>query len=73
MIKDNADGTSNVTIVGQWDSSLHKSLLLDRATNESCRIRVSLRWDIVSSRLEQPMTFSILQHLQILPRAYLRP
>jgi kinesin family member 1 len=73
MIKDNADGTSTVTIVGQWDSSLHKSLLLDRATNESCRIRVSLRWDIVSSRIEQPMIFSILQHIQILPRAYLRP
>lgn len=73
MIKDNADGTSNVTIVGQWDSSLHKSMLLDRATNENCRIQLALRWDIHSSRIEQPMTFSILQHLQIQPRAHLRP
>ena len=73
MIKDNADGTSNVTIIGQWDSSLHKSLLLDRATNESCRIQVALRWDVISSRVEQPMTLSMLQHLQVQPRSYLRP
>lgn len=73
MIRDNADGTSNVTILGQWDSSLHKSFLLDRATNENCRIQVTLRWDIVSSRLEKPMVFSIPQHLQITPRTYYRP
>jgi kinesin family protein 1 len=73
MIKDNADGTSTITIVGQWDTSLHKSLLLDRATAEQCRIRFSVRWDIVSGRLEQPMAFSIEQHLRILPRSYLRP
>ena len=73
MIKDNADGTSNVTIIGQWDSSLHKSLLLDRATNENCRIQIALRWDIVSSRIDQPMSFSIQQQVQILPRSYLRP
>lgn len=73
MIKDNADGTSNVTIVGQWDSSLHKSLLLDRATNENCRVQVCVRWDIVSSRLDKAMTFSIPQQLQITPRAYYRP
>ncbi|EXJ77891.1 kinesin family member 1/13/14 [Capronia epimyces CBS 606.96] len=73
MIKDNADGTSNITIIGQWDSSLHKSLLLDRATHEQCRIQIALRWDVVSSRLEQPMTFSMDQQLQILPRSYVRP
>lgn len=73
MIKDNADGTSNITIVGQWDSSLHKSLLLDRATNENSRIQITLKWDIVSSRLDKVMTFSINQHLQVTPRAYYRP
>ncbi|EXJ88698.1 kinesin family member 1/13/14 [Capronia coronata CBS 617.96] len=73
MIKDNADGTSNITIIGQWDSSLHKSLLLDRATNEQCRIQIALRWDVVSRRLEQPMTFSVDQQAQILPRTYVRP
>ncbi|KAK5555705.1 hypothetical protein LTR46_006146 [Exophiala xenobiotica] len=73
MIRDNADGTSNITVIGQWDSSLHKSLLLDRATNEQCRIQVALRWDVVSSRLAEPMTFSVDQQLQILPRSYVRP
>ncbi|OAL35952.1 hypothetical protein AYO20_04858 [Fonsecaea nubica] len=75
MIKDNADGTSNITIVGQWDSSLHKTLLLDRATNENCRVQISLRWDVVSSRLghDHSMKFSIDQQVQILPRSYVRP
>jgi kinesin family protein 1 len=73
MIKDNADGTSNISIIGQWDSSLHNSPLLDRATSERCKIQVSLRWDIVSSRLENSMTFAIDQQLQILPRSYSRP
>ena len=73
MIKDNADGTSNISIIGQWDSSLHNSPLLDRSTSESCRVQVSLQWDIVSSRVENPMTFTIDQQLQILPRSYNRP
>ncbi|KEF63366.1 kinesin family member 1/13/14 [Exophiala aquamarina CBS 119918] len=73
MIRDNADGTSNITIVGQWDSSLHKSLLLDRVTNEQSRIQIVLCWDVISSRLEQAMTFCIEQQLQILPRSYVRP
>ena len=73
MIKDNADGTSNVSIIGQWDSSLHKSPLLDRATSESCRIQFSLQWDIVSSQVENSMLFAIDQQLQILPRSYSRP
>jgi kinesin family member 1 len=75
MIRDNADGTSNITIIGQWDSSLHKSLLLDRATDETSRVQVTLRWDIVSGRIGEshPMTFSIVQQMQILPRSYVRP
>ncbi|RMZ83502.1 hypothetical protein DV737_g1540, partial [Chaetothyriales sp. CBS 132003] len=73
MIQDNADGTSHVTIIGQWDSSLHKSLLLDRTTSDACRIRIALRWDIISSSLDQPMTFTLNQHLRIQSRSYLRP
>ncbi len=73
MIKDSADGTSNVTIVGQWDSSLHNSQLLDRATFEKHKIQVTLRWNIVSSRVHEPMTFNLEQQLQILPRSYTRP
>lgn len=73
MIKDNADGTSNVTFVGQWDSSLHKSLMLDRITGEQSKIRITIKWDIISSRLQEPMTFSIDQFLQVQSRSYLRP
>ena len=73
MINDNPDGTSNVTIIGQWDSSLHNSLLLDRTTSENHKIQVSLAWDIVSPRVDNPMTFRMTQILQILPRSYSRP
>ncbi|KAL1980478.1 hypothetical protein VTN96DRAFT_4034 [Rasamsonia emersonii] len=72
-IKDNADGTSNVTIIGQWDSSLHGSLLLDRTTADKYRVQVSLRWDLISSRVQDPITFEVDQTLQILGRSYVRP
>ncbi|KAJ5404360.1 hypothetical protein N7509_004231 [Penicillium cosmopolitanum] len=42
MVKDNADGTSNVTIIGQWDSSLHGSLLLDRVTADKYKVQVTI-------------------------------
>lgn len=73
IVKDNANGTSNVTIVGQWDSSLHDSLLLDRPTAEKYRIQMILLWDVTCARLENPMVFSIEQSLQIRPRNYVRP
>lgn len=73
MVKDNADGTSNVTLIGQWDSSLHNSLLLDRVTADKYRVQVTLRWHIISTRLEEPMAFTMDQMLQILPRSFVRP
>jgi kinesin family protein 1 len=73
IVKDNADGTSNVTLVGQWDSSLHGSLLLDRTTADKYRVQISVRWNLVSPRLQQPIVFSLDQTLQILGRAYVRP
>ncbi|KAJ5274097.1 hypothetical protein N7478_009222 [Penicillium angulare] len=72
MVKDNADGTSNVTIVGQWDSSLHGSLLLDRVTADKYRVQVTVRWDLVSSRLQTPVVFEVDQTVQILGRTYVR-
>ncbi|KAJ5781244.1 hypothetical protein N7457_006404 [Penicillium paradoxum] len=72
MVRDNADGTSNVTIVGQWDSSLHGSLLLDRVTAEKYRVQVTLRWDLVSSRLQNPVVFEADQTIQIQGRTYVR-
>lgn len=73
MVKDNADGTSDVSIVGQWDSSMHGSLLLDRVTADKYRVQVTLRWDLISSRLQEPVTFGVDQTLQILGRTYVRP
>ncbi|KAJ5085178.1 hypothetical protein N7532_009949 [Penicillium argentinense] len=72
MVKDNADGTSNVTIIGQWDSSLHGSLLLDRVTADKYKVQVTVRWDLVSSRLQTPVVFEVDQTLQILGRNYIR-
>jgi kinesin family protein 1 len=73
MVKDNADGTSNITLVGQWDSSLHNSLLLDRVTAEKYRVQVTVRWDLQSSRLQDPVSFEIDLTLQVQGRTYIRP
>ncbi|BCS02106.1 kinesin-3 motor protein uncA [Aspergillus luchuensis] len=72
-VKENADGTSNITIIGQWDSSLHGSLLLDRVTADKYRVQVTLRWDLLSSRLQDPVPFEIDLTLQIQGRTYVRP
>lgn len=72
VFKANANGTCNVTIVGQWDSSLHGSLLLDRVTAEKYRVRMSLHWDVVVERLTNPMSFSLDVACQILSRSYVR-
>ena len=74
MVEDDTDGTSKITIIGQWDSSLHDSLLLDRTTAEQHKIRFTVKWDIESSRLDPAsfMTFGLDQHLQITPRNFVR-
>ncbi|KAK2865250.1 hypothetical protein FQN49_003769, partial [Arthroderma sp. PD_2] len=73
MVKDNADGSSNITIIGQWDSSSHGSLLLDRTTADKYRVQITLRWNLVSSRLQEPIVFELDQSLQILGRSSVRP
>ncbi|KAF2460013.1 hypothetical protein BDY21DRAFT_281451 [Lineolata rhizophorae] len=71
-VKDNADGTSNVAFIGQWDSSVHNSLLLDRTTAERYRVQICLMWDVKCARLTSPMTFSLDLSLQIRSRSYIR-
>ncbi|KNG83056.1 kinesin family protein [Aspergillus nomiae NRRL 13137] len=73
MRKDNADGTSNVAIIGQWDSSLHGSLLLDRVTADKYRVQVTVRWELISSRLQDSVPFEMDLTLQIQGRTYVRP
>ncbi len=72
MRKDAFSQTSNITVVGQWDSSLHESLLLDRVTAEKHRIRMRVMWNVTCAQLESPMIFSLDQCLQIRPRNYVR-
>ena len=72
IVKTNANGTSNVTIVGQWDSSLHDSLLLDRVTADKYKVQMSILWDVASDRLTDPMKFSIDVYSQVMSRSYVR-
>ncbi len=70
--RQNANGTRSVTISGQWDSSLHGSLLLDRTTADKYRVQMNLSWDISSDNLAEPMKFSTNVCCQILGRTYIR-
>ncbi|KAL8870219.1 MAG: hypothetical protein Q9174_003687, partial [Haloplaca sp. 1 TL-2023] len=72
-IVENGNGTKELTVTGQWDSSLHGSCLLDRPTAENYHVQITLSVDVVSSRLEDAMTFALDQNLQIRPRSWLRP
>ncbi|KAL9031000.1 MAG: hypothetical protein Q9196_000938 [Gyalolechia fulgens] len=70
---ENGNGTKEVTVIGQWDSSLHGSSLLDRPTADGFIVQMALSVDLVSSRLDEPMVFSLDQNLQVRPRSWLRP
>ncbi|KAA8909014.1 hypothetical protein FN846DRAFT_776790 [Sphaerosporella brunnea] len=73
VVKTNADGTSTVTVVAQWDSSLHNSILLDRTTADKYRVQMCLRWNVVSERLSEPILFSLDIAAQIQPRLLRSP
>ncbi|KAJ8067570.1 hypothetical protein OCU04_004910 [Sclerotinia nivalis] len=72
IVKANLNGTSNVTIVGKWDSSAHESLLLDRVTADKYKVQMSLAWDVRSGKLSRPMTFTMDVCSQIMSRNYVR-
>ncbi|KAF2705382.1 kinesin family protein-like protein [Pleomassaria siparia CBS 279.74] len=72
VVKENADGTINVTFIGQWDSSMHSSLLLDRVTPDKYRVQASLLWNVSSTKFAQPMVFSLDLCMQIRGRTYMR-
>ncbi|KAF2481426.1 hypothetical protein BDY17DRAFT_301324 [Neohortaea acidophila] len=72
VIQVHEDGTTSVRMTGQWDSSAHGSILLDRPTTEDRRIQVSLMWQISSSRVTQPMKFSFDIAVTIRPRTWFR-
>ncbi|EUC30894.1 hypothetical protein COCCADRAFT_102712 [Bipolaris zeicola 26-R-13] len=72
-VRNNADGTTNVKFVGRWDSTAHASQILDRATKDNFRVRATLLFDVMSSKLIEPMTFSFDLFVQIRGRSYMRP
>ena len=71
-ITNHVDGTSDVVLCGQWDSSIHGSLLLDRTTADKYRVQMSLSWDIISHKLKDALTFTTEISMQIRPRAFIR-
>ena len=72
-IVESTDGTKEVTVIGQWDSSLHGSSLLDRPTAEKYLVAMSVSIEILSAGIDTSMTFSVDQKLRIRPRSWLRP
>lgn len=73
-IAESTDGMKEVTAIGQWDSSLHGSSLLDRPTAEKRMVAISVSLEIaLGGGIDTPMTFSVDQQLQIRPRTWLRP
>ncbi|KAI0179240.1 kinesin heavy chain [Hypoxylon sp. FL1284] len=70
--RQNANGTRSMTVTGQWDSSLHNSLLLDRTTADKYKVQMTLCWDITADNLAQPMKFSTNIYCQILGRTFVR-
>lgn len=72
VVRDNADGTSNVKFIGRWDSTAHGSLLLDRVTQDKYRVQATLLFEVLSAKLIEPMTFSLGLGIQIRSRQYIR-
>ncbi|KAI1380726.1 kinesin heavy chain [Hypoxylon crocopeplum] len=70
--RQNANGTRSMTVTGQWDSSLHSSLLLDRTTADKYKVQMTLSWDITADNLAEPMKFSTDVYCQILGRTFVR-
>ncbi|KAK3494093.1 hypothetical protein B0T13DRAFT_328752 [Neurospora crassa] len=68
----NANGTRSVTLIGQWDSSLHNSLLLDRVTSEKYRVQMTVSWEINSEKLAEPIKFSLPVAVQVVSRNFVR-
>lgn len=73
VFRHNANGTRSITLTGQWDSSLHNSLLLDRVTADKYRVQMTVSWEIKSEKFAEPMRFSMNVCCQILSRSYVRP
>ncbi|KAG6011138.1 hypothetical protein E4U54_008270 [Claviceps lovelessii] len=72
IFRENPNGTRNITLYAQWDSSLHNSLLLDRVTADKYRVQMTVHWEISSEKLAEPMKFTQKVCVQILSRTFVR-
>ncbi|KAG5934207.1 hypothetical protein E4U53_000739 [Claviceps sorghi] len=72
IFRENPNGTRNITLYAQWDSSLHNSLLLDRVTADKYRVQMTVHWEISSEKLAEPMKFTQKLCVQILSRNFVR-
>ena len=73
VMRSNTNGTTSIAIIGQWDSSLHNSLLLDRVTASRSKVSMRIAWDVRSKKLgHAPMKFSLDVSEVILSRSYVR-
>ncbi|KAF7559564.1 hypothetical protein G7046_g4587 [Stylonectria norvegica] len=72
IFRENANGTRNIALFAQWDSSLHGSLLLDRVTADKYKVQMTISWEISSEKLAEPMKFSQKVCIQILSRSFVR-
>ncbi|PFH61336.1 hypothetical protein XA68_17638 [Ophiocordyceps unilateralis] len=72
VFRDKGNGTRNVCLTAQWDSSLHNSLLLDRVTAERYRVQMTISWEMSSEKLAEPMRFAQKVCVQVLSRSFVR-
>ena len=72
VVRTNPDGTTNVKVMAQWDSSAHGSLLLDRPTMDKHRVQLSLLWEVPAARVTRPMRFAFDFAVQTRPRTWFR-
>ncbi|KAM0458930.1 hypothetical protein ACHAPV_004497 [Trichoderma viride] len=72
VFRENPNGTRNIVVHAQWDSSQHNSLLLDRVTAEKFRVQMTISWEISSEKLAEPMRFSQKVNLQVMSRTFVR-
>ena len=72
IIRSNADGSTNIKLFAHWDSSAHGSLLLDRPTADNYHVKLSLMWNMVSTRLAEPLELSMDLAVQMRTRSHLR-
>ena len=55
----NADGTTEIAFISQWDSSAHESVILDKVTADNYYVQGTLSWQVPCDKAIRPSLFSI--------------